>query len=157
MPPLSAAERRPCTWRWFAGRGAGDEVWTSTLTFAATANAIRYVGATPVFIDSERETWNMDPELLAEALRDAATQGRLPKALVAVDLYGQCADYERIFDACREHGVPVVEDAAEALGATYRGTAGRIVRKDEHALVQRKQDHHDERRRGACSPTIRPW
>ena len=101
--------------------GPGDEVWTATLTFAATANAIRYVGATPVFIDSERETWNMDPALLREALRDASTRGALPKALIVVDLYGRCADYEAILDACQEYGVPVIEDAAEALGATYRG------------------------------------
>ena len=101
----------------------GDEVWTSTLTFAATANAIRYTGATPVFIDSERETWNMDPELLAEGLREAATKGRLPKAVVVVDLYGQCADYEPILAACKQYDIPVVEDAAEALGATYRGRA----------------------------------
>jgi dTDP-4-amino-4,6-dideoxygalactose transaminase len=101
--------------------GPGDEVWTATLTFAATANAIRYVGATPVFIDSERESWNMDPALLREALRDASARGALPKALVVVDLYGQCADYDRISAACQEYGVPVIEDAAEALGATYRG------------------------------------
>ena len=101
--------------------GPGDEVWTATLTFAATANAIRYVGATPVFIDSERESWNMDPALLREALRDAAARGALPKALVVVDLYGQCADYDAILAACQEYGVPVIEDAAEALGATYRG------------------------------------
>lgn len=101
--------------------GPGDEVWTATLTFAATANAIRYVGATPVFIDSERESWNLDPALLREALRDASARGALPKALVVVDLYGQCADYDAILDACREYGVPVIEDAAEALGATYRG------------------------------------
>ena len=103
--------------------GAGDEVWTSTLTFAATANAIRYVGATPVFIDSERETWNMDPELLSDALREAAATGELPKAVIVVDLYGQCADYRRILAACSEYEVPVVEDAAEALGATYREEA----------------------------------
>jgi dTDP-4-amino-4,6-dideoxygalactose transaminase len=99
--------------------GPGDEVWTATLTFAATANAIRYVGATPVFIDSERESWNIDPALLREALRDASTRGGLPKALIVVDLYGQCADYDSILDACQEYGVPVIEDAAEALGATY--------------------------------------
>jgi dTDP-4-amino-4,6-dideoxygalactose transaminase len=98
----------------------GDEVWTATLTFAATANAIRYVGATPVFIDSERESWNMDPALLREALRDASSRGALPKALIVVDLYGQCADYDAILGACQEYGVPVIEDAAEALGATYR-------------------------------------
>ena len=101
--------------------GPGDEVWTATLTFAATANAIRYVGATPVFIDSERESWNLDPALLREALRDASARGALPKALVVVDLYGQCADYDPILAACQEYGVPVIEDAAEALGATYRG------------------------------------
>jgi dTDP-4-amino-4,6-dideoxygalactose transaminase len=88
------------------------------MTFAATANAIRYVGATPVFIDSEPESWNMDPALLREALRDASTRGALPKALIVVDLYGQCADYDAILGACREYGVPVIEDAAEALGTT---------------------------------------
>ncbi len=100
--------------------GAGDEVWTATLTFASTANAIRYVGATPVFIDSERESWNLNPELLEEALRDAASKGALPKALIVVDLYGQCANYDAILDLCRQYGVPIIEDAAEALGATYR-------------------------------------
>ncbi|HSN84626.1 MAG TPA: DegT/DnrJ/EryC1/StrS family aminotransferase, partial [Polyangiales bacterium] len=97
--------------------------WTSTLTFAATANAIRYVGATPVFIDSERESWNMDAALLEEALHHAARRGALPKAVVTVDLYGQCADYDVILEACAAHGVPVIEDAAEALGATYQGKA----------------------------------
>jgi dTDP-4-amino-4,6-dideoxygalactose transaminase len=101
--------------------GPGDEVWTATLTFAATANAIRYVGATPVFIDSEPESWNMDPVLLREALRDASTRSALPKALIVVDLYGQCADYDAILDECGEYAVPVIEDAAEALGATYHG------------------------------------
>ena len=100
--------------------GAGDEVWTSTLTFAATANAIRYVGATPVFVDSERASWNLDPALLAEALRDAASKNALPKAVITVDLYGQCANYDRILETCREYDVPVIEDAAEALGATYQ-------------------------------------
>jgi dTDP-4-amino-4,6-dideoxygalactose transaminase len=98
-----------------------DEVWTATLTFAATANAIRYVGATPVFIDSEQTSWNMDPALLHEALDDAAARAALPKAVIAVDLYGQCASYDAILAACEKHGVPVIEDAAEALGATYRG------------------------------------
>ncbi len=101
--------------------GPGDEVWTSTLTFVATANVIRYAGATPVFIDSERASWNMDPELLREALRDAADRGHLPKAIIAVDLYGQCADYDAIGASCAEFEVPLIEDAAEALGATYRG------------------------------------
>jgi len=99
----------------------GDEVWTSTLTFAATANAIRYVGATPVFIDSEPKSWNMDPDLLAEALHDASSKNALPKALIVVDLYGRCANYDRILAVCNEYEIPIVEDAAEALGATYRG------------------------------------
>jgi len=102
------------------GVGPGDEVLTSTLTFSATANAITYLGATPVFIDSNRETWNMDPDLLAEELAACKKRGKMPKAVVPVDLYGQCADYDRILPVCREYGVPVIEDAAEALGATYR-------------------------------------
>ena len=104
-----------------AGVGVGDEVWTSTLTFAATANAIRYVGATPVFVDSDLASWNMDPGLFAEELDRAARAGKLPKAMIVVDLYGQCADLDPIVAACRRHGVIVIEDAAEALGATYRG------------------------------------
>lgn len=103
------------------GVGAGDEVWMSTLTFAATANAASYVRAVPVFIDSEHSTWNLDPALLAQALDDAARAGRLPKVVIAVDLYGQCADLEPIAAACQRHGVFLVEDAAEALGATYQG------------------------------------
>jgi len=82
---------------------------------------VRYVGATPVFVDSDRASWNMDPGLLAEGLDDAARRGRLPRAVIAVDLYGQCADLEPIAAACRRHGVALVEDAAEALGATYHG------------------------------------
>jgi len=100
-----------------------EHVWTSTLTFAATANAIRYVGAIPVFVDSERKSWNMDPELLVAALHQAGRERRLPKAVIAVDLYGQCADYEPIVEACKRHGVWLIEDAAEALGATYGGRA----------------------------------
>ena len=100
------------------GVRAGDEVWMSTLTFAATANAATYVGAKPVFVDSDAASWNMDPALLASALDAAPTK---PKAVIAVDLYGQCADLEPILAACKRHGIPLVEDAAEALGATYHG------------------------------------
>ncbi len=103
------------------GVGAGDEVWCSSLTFAASANAIAYVNATPVFIDSDRTSWNLDPNLLLPALDAAAAAGKLPKALIVVDLYGQCADLEPIVAACHKHGVKVIEDAAEGLGATYRG------------------------------------
>jgi pyridoxal phosphate-dependent aminotransferase EpsN len=103
------------------GVGRGDEVIASTLTFSATVNPIVYEGATPVFIDATRESWNMDPALLAEELEACAKRGRLPKAVIVVDLYGQCADYDPIQAICAKHGVPIVEDAAEALGATYKG------------------------------------
>jgi dTDP-4-amino-4,6-dideoxygalactose transaminase len=101
--------------------GPGDEVLVSTLTFVATANAVLYTGATPVFVDSEPGTWCMDPELLRAELERRSAEGRLPKAVVVVDLYGQCADYGRIEAVCAEHGVLLVEDAAEALGATRDG------------------------------------
>ncbi len=99
----------------------GDEVLCSTLTFSASANPIVYEGGRPVFIDAERSTWNMDPELLRDELQVCAAQGRLPRAVIVVDLYGQCADYDRILPICAARGVPVIADAAEALGATYRG------------------------------------
>jgi pyridoxal phosphate-dependent aminotransferase EpsN len=103
------------------GVGPGDEVLCSTLTFVASANPIVYQGAAPVFVDSDAATWNMDPALLAEELHRAARRGRLPRAVVLVHLYGQSADLDPIMAACDRHGVPVVEDAAEALGACYRG------------------------------------
>jgi len=102
------------------GVSPGDEVLVSTFTFAASANVVAYLGATPVFIDSDPETWNLDTGLLEEELASCARRGKLPKAVVAVDLYGQCADYDRILTACGRYGVPVVEDAAEALGAAYK-------------------------------------
>lgn len=99
----------------------GDTVFCSTLTFVASANPILYQGATPVFIDSDETSWNMDPDLLADELDRAARNGRLPRAVVVVHLYGQSADIGPILAACERHGVPLVEDAAEALGARYRG------------------------------------
>jgi dTDP-4-amino-4,6-dideoxygalactose transaminase len=103
------------------GVGPGDEVLVSTLTFAATANAVAYTGARPVFIDSERRSWNMDPGLLEEELAACDRRGKLPRAVVIVDVFGQCADYDPILAACSRWDVPVVEDAAEALGAEYKG------------------------------------
>ena len=111
------------------GIGRGDEIITSSFTFAATANTVMYVGATPIFIDSDPVSWNMDPGLLVEELEAAAKRGKFPKAVIVVDLYGQCADYGSILETCERYGVPVVEDAAEALGAIYRGkTAGSFGR-----------------------------
>jgi pyridoxal phosphate-dependent aminotransferase EpsN len=103
------------------GAGPGDEVLISDLTFAATANAVVYRGATPVLIDADHESWCMDPSLLEEELSECDRKGSLPKAVIPVDLYGQCADYDRILAACARWNIPVIEDAAEALGATYRG------------------------------------
>jgi len=101
--------------------GPGDRVLCSDLTFAASAFAIRYQGAEPIFIDADRATWQMDPALLAAELADARRRGEPPKAVIVVDLYGQSADWDPILGSCAEHGVTVIEDAAEALGATYRG------------------------------------
>ncbi|MGQ0715199.1 MAG: DegT/DnrJ/EryC1/StrS family aminotransferase [Gemmatimonadaceae bacterium] len=103
------------------GIGPGDRVAVSTLTFAGSVWPILYLGAEPVFIDSETTSWNADPELFREYLRNAAARGALPKAFVVVHLYGQAAEMRPIAEACREFGVPLVEDAAESLGATYEG------------------------------------
>jgi dTDP-4-amino-4,6-dideoxygalactose transaminase len=104
-----------------AGVQPGDEVAVSTLTFAASAFPIRYLGARPVFIDSERQSWNMDPDLLAEWLQQRDRQGRLPKAVVLVHLYGQSANIQPMLEVCQRYEIPLIEDAAEALGATYYG------------------------------------
>jgi pyridoxal phosphate-dependent aminotransferase EpsN len=101
----------------------GDEVLVSTMTFAATVNPIVYLGARPVFIDSERTSWNLDPALVEEAMEARRKAGRLPKAVAVVHLYGQCADLDRLVELCEHFGVPLIEDAAEALGASYRGRA----------------------------------
>jgi pyridoxal phosphate-dependent aminotransferase EpsN len=103
------------------GVGSGDEVFCPTLTFVATANPIVYLGARPVFLDCERATWNLDPGLLREALKECAGKNRLPRAVIVVHLFGQSADMDPIMEACVEYDVPVLEDAAEAVGATYKG------------------------------------
>lgn len=103
------------------GVKAGDEVFCSTFTFVASANPILYQGAKPVFVDAEARTWNMDPALLAEGLAARARQNRLPKAIVVADIYGQCAEWDEILALAGRYEIPVIEDAAEAVGATYRG------------------------------------
>jgi len=103
------------------GVGSGDEVITATLTFAASCNPICYEGARPVFIDAEPCTWNIDPELLAEELERRARINRLPKAVSIVHLFGQSADIDAIMQACRKYDIPLIEDAAESLGASYKG------------------------------------
>ena len=103
------------------GVESGDEVLCSTFTFVATANPIIYEGARPVFIDSEERSWNMDPGLLYMALADRSESGQLPRAIVIADIYGQCAEWDEIGKIASNFGIPVIEDAAEAVGATYRG------------------------------------
>jgi len=108
------------------GVGPGDEVVASDLTFIGSVSPIVFQGGTPVFIDSESTSWNMDPALLAQELEACKRRGKLPKAVVPTDLYGQCADLDQILAACEPHGVPVVADAAEALGATYNGRSAGV-------------------------------
>ncbi len=103
------------------GVGRGDLVFCSSFTFAASANPIIYQGAEPVFIDSEPESWNMSPSALEDAFLDAKANGRLPRAVIVVNLYGQSADFDPIVEICQRYSVPIVEDAAESLGATYKG------------------------------------
>ena len=98
----------------------GDEVFCSTLTFCASANPILYERATPFFIDSDPHTWNMDIDLLAQAMDDRARRNRLPKAIIAVDIFGQSVDMDALLAIANRYEVPVIDDAAEALGATYR-------------------------------------
>jgi len=103
------------------GVSAGDEVFCSTLTFVAAANAIVYQGGLPVFVDSDPTTWNLDPDVLSRALRQRAAVNRLPKALVTVHLYGQSVDMDPVLHVCARYGVAVIEDAAEAVGTLYKG------------------------------------
>lgn len=113
------------------GVSAGDRVYCSDFTFAATANAIRYCNADPVFIDSDRESWQMDVELLEAMLEKDARLGQLPKAILVVDLYGIPANYELIEALSERFDVPILEDAAEALGSRYKdkkcGCFGRVA------------------------------
>ncbi len=106
-----------------AGVGPGDDVLVSTFTFSASVNPIVYQGARPVFIDSEVTSWNMDPVLLEKALAERASAGNSPKAVVLTHIYGQSADLDPIVAACDRYGVTLIEDAAEVLGATYKGRA----------------------------------
>jgi dTDP-4-amino-4,6-dideoxygalactose transaminase len=103
------------------GVGPGDRVFCSSLTFAASANPIVYQGAEPVFIDSDAESWNMSPAALEAAFAAAAREGWAPKAVIVVNLYGQSADMDPLLALCERYGVPLVEDAAESLGASYKG------------------------------------
>ncbi|HWK57527.1 MAG TPA: aminotransferase class I/II-fold pyridoxal phosphate-dependent enzyme [Parapedobacter sp.] len=101
----------------------GDEVICQSMTFSASANPIKYQGAIPVFVDSESDTWNMDPDALRDAIRDRFSKGKKPKAIIVVHLYGMPAKMDEILTVAKEFDIPVIEDAAEALGSTYKGRA----------------------------------
>ncbi|MFW5837285.1 MAG: DegT/DnrJ/EryC1/StrS family aminotransferase [Desulfovibrionaceae bacterium] len=113
------------------GVGSGDVVIASTLTFIGSVSPAHYLGAELLFVDADRASWNMDPARLEEAVKLCLRQGKKPAAVVPTDLYGQCADYDAIEAICQDHGVPLVTDAAESLGATYKnrpaGNAGRAA------------------------------
>lgn len=103
------------------GVSDGDEVLCQSFTFSASANPITYLGATPVFIDSEEETWNMSPELLEEAIKDRIAKSKKPKAIIVVHLYGMPYKHKEIDAISRKYDIPVLEDSAEALGSSYYG------------------------------------
>ena len=103
------------------GIGPGDEVIASTLTFIGSVTPIVFQGATAVFLDSDRTTWNMDVNLLADEIEACKSRGKLPKAVIPTDLYGQCADLDRILEICEPYGIRVIADSAEALGSMYNG------------------------------------
>jgi len=103
-----------------AGVERGDDVLVQSLTFVATANAVHYTGARPVFVDSDPATWTIDVDLVAQHLERSSRSGLLPAAVVAVDIYGQCADYDALAAVCAPFDVPLISDAAEALGSSYK-------------------------------------
>lgn len=103
------------------GVGQGDEVICQSFTFAASANPITYLGASPIFVDSEQETWNISPILLEDAIKDRMDKGKKPKAIVAVHLYGMPYKVDEVHAIARKYEIPVIEDSAEALGSSYRG------------------------------------
>ncbi|MFC4097892.1 DegT/DnrJ/EryC1/StrS family aminotransferase [Euzebyella saccharophila] len=103
------------------GVGFGDEVLCQSFTFSASANPIKYLGATPIFVDSESDTWNLSPELLEKAIKERLAQGKRPKAIIAVHLYGMPYKVTEITEISKKYQIPIVEDSAEALGSSYKG------------------------------------
>lgn len=120
------------------GVGQGDEAFASTLTFIGSVTPITFQGASPVFIDADRATWTMDPDLLDRELNACQKRGKLPKAVISTDLYGQCIDYERVLEICEYYDVPVVADAAEALGATY-GSREEVVGSRQEGVSSKQE------------------
>jgi len=141
------------------GVGPGDEVLASTLTFVGSVSSACFQGASLAFIDSDRDSWCMDVELLAEELAECARRGKLPKAVIPTDLYGQCCDLEAIKQVCACYEIPVVADAAEAMGASYRQKEGRGQRAKESgqwsvASGRRAEDRGREVEGGGQKPEV---
>ena len=113
------------------GLKKGDLVLASTLTFIGSVTPVAFLGGVPFFIDSDAKTWNMDVDLLEEAIEDLDRKGKRPAAVIPTDLYGQCADYDAIQAVCQRYGIPLIIDAAESMGASYRkrraGSGGRVA------------------------------
>ena len=138
------------------GVGQGDEVVASSLTFIGSVTPVIFQGAELTFVDCDRESWNIDPDLLKEALEDCKKRGKLPKAVVPTDLYGQCIDYGRIFEICEEYGVPVVADAAEAMGAKYQRSEVRGQRSEkDRGQRSEVRDRMTEKQRSEMRES--PW
>ena len=136
------------------GVGPGDEVIASTLTFIGSVTPVTFLGAKPVFIDCDRESWNMDPDLLAEELAICAKRGKMPKAVIPTDLYGQCCDYERIYEICGQYEVPVVVDAAEAMGAFFRNQRSEVRGQRPEVRSQKSESESEIRnQKSDCIPT----
>lgn len=113
----------------------GDSVFCSSFTFIASANPALYLGAELTFIDSEPSSWNMSPQALERALFDASKENKLPKAIIVVNLYGQSADMDTLLNIADLFGVPIIEDAAESLGAEYKNKKKRIIRKNRYLFL----------------------
>lgn len=151
------------------GVGEGDIVFCSSLTFSATANPIIYQNAIPVFIDSDFKTWNMDTKALIEAFEKYQKQKKLPKAVIVVHIYGLSADMDPIMDICNRYNVPIIEDAAEALGTTYKGkqvgtfgeygvfsfNGNKIITTSGGGMLI--ANHENERKAEECISKVRFW
>ena len=121
-----------------------DIIFASTLTFIGSVTPIVFQGATPVLIDCDRKSWNLDPDLLHDELQKCSRKNKLPKALIVTDLYGQCCDYDRIFEICNSYKVPVIVDAAEALGAVYYSANSELGMLNSELKEQKDKEPADQ-------------
>jgi dTDP-4-amino-4,6-dideoxygalactose transaminase len=138
------------------GVGPGDEVLASTHTFIGSISPVTFLGGSLAFIDSDPATWNLDPVLLADELAECAKRGKLPKAVIPTDLYGQCCDLPRLTEICARYQVPIVSDSAEAMGAFYRGTEGKAESENSRAEGGNLKAETGDPRSAVSSPSSQP-